>query len=106
MQDLLGEVVPWHQLKHRNISRFIGFTFDNDHAALVSEWQHYGNIMNFLQEHPDADRLVLVRAGLYYKLYLFTESPPHLFVRLHKPPKHSRIFMSGALPLCTGTLSL
>ncbi|KAG8916162.1 hypothetical protein FRC01_003319 [Tulasnella sp. 417] len=76
LKDLLGEVVPWHQLDHRNISRFIGFTFDNDHATLVSEWQHCGNVMEFLREHPDVDRLELIAQGAEALAYLHERRPP------------------------------
>ncbi|KAG8919266.1 hypothetical protein FRC01_001373 [Tulasnella sp. 417] len=76
LKDLLGEVVPWHQLDHRNISRFIGFTFDNDHATLVSEWQPCGNIMEFLREDPDVDRLELIAQGAEALAYLHERRPP------------------------------
>ncbi|KAG9046258.1 hypothetical protein FS837_004784 [Tulasnella sp. UAMH 9824] len=76
LKDLLGEVVPWHELNHRNISRFIGFTFDNDHATLISEWQHYGNIMSFLREHPDVNRLELITQTAEALAYLHERSSP------------------------------
>ncbi|KAG8916163.1 hypothetical protein FRC01_003320 [Tulasnella sp. 417] len=75
LKDLLGEAEPWHKLNHPNISRFIGYTFDNDHAALVSEWQHYGSIMNFLRERPDANRLELIVQVAEGLAYLHERSP-------------------------------
>ncbi|KIO24540.1 hypothetical protein M407DRAFT_99669 [Tulasnella calospora MUT 4182] len=76
LKDLLGEVMPWHQLNHRNISRFIGFTFDNDQATLVSEWQHHGNIMNFLRGYPDVNRLEMIAQVAEALAYLHERSCP------------------------------
>ncbi|KAG9031085.1 hypothetical protein FS837_003102 [Tulasnella sp. UAMH 9824] len=76
LKALLKEVVPWYRLKHPNISSFIGYTFDNGSATLISEWQHYGQVMNYLRQHPEANRLELVAQAAEALAYLHEQSAP------------------------------
>ncbi|KAG8949098.1 hypothetical protein FRC04_009044 [Tulasnella sp. 424] len=76
LKSLLGEVVPWYRLNHPNISPFIGYTFDNGHATLVSEWQHHGHVMKYLQGHPHANRLELIAQAAEALAYLHEQSSP------------------------------
>lgn len=58
-QHLLREVVPWHQLRHPNITPFIGYTFTEVFAELVSEWEPNGNLRENMPRSP-ADGLRIV----------------------------------------------
>jgi len=49
----------WKRLKHRNIVALIGVT--QDPLQFVSEWMPNGILTEYLEEHPDADRIRLVR---------------------------------------------
>ncbi|KAG8989090.1 hypothetical protein FRB90_002402, partial [Tulasnella sp. 427] len=57
LKSLLQEVIPWYDLSHRNITPFIGYTFDGNDAAMISEWQDNGHIFEYLAKHPRAKRL-------------------------------------------------
>ena len=50
----------WKRLEHQNIVPLIGIT--STPLRLVSEWMSGGDLMEYINEHPDTDRLGLVGA--------------------------------------------
>lgn len=80
MQALLQEVIPWYGLNHRNITPFIGYTFDNGYAALISEWQDHGHIFEYLSKHPRANRLEMVRSPTRGRRLSLYSRFPHAFL--------------------------
>lgn len=56
-QTLRGSAL-WKRLKHPNIVPFLGVT--TDPPQLISDWMPNGNVVEYMQLHPDADRLGLV----------------------------------------------
>ena len=54
------EAIMWKHGKHPNVVPFRGVT--TVPLQLVSDWMSGGNIMEYLKEHPGADRLSLVRS--------------------------------------------
>ncbi|KAG8989091.1 hypothetical protein FRB90_002403 [Tulasnella sp. 427] len=75
LKALLQEVIPWYGLDHRNITPFIGYTFDSGHAALISEWQDNGHVFEYLAKHPRASRLDLIAQTAEGLAYLHDKSP-------------------------------
>lgn len=59
----------WSTLHHPNVLPLLGVMMTNAQFAMVSEWMVNGNISQFVEVHPDADRLVLVSSCLRF-LYL------------------------------------
>lgn len=57
-QELYGEVVTWAWLEHPNILPCFGITVDP--FQVVTEWVPHGNVIEYVQTHPDADRVCLV----------------------------------------------
>jgi len=51
----------WKALRHPNVLPLIGATIIGDQFIMISEWMSNGNINEFLEANPDADRLRLVR---------------------------------------------
>lgn len=49
----------WKRVRHRNIVPFHGATFYP--RQLVLDWMEDGNLREFLEEYPKANRLGLVR---------------------------------------------
>lgn len=51
-------------LKHPHIVQFLGFATRGGSyeklGGLVSKWYENGNVMDYLRENPEADRLLLV----------------------------------------------
>ncbi|CAE6404251.1 unnamed protein product [Rhizoctonia solani] len=64
------ELFYWSKLEHRNIHQLMGvIVFKDQYLGMVSEWMENGNLYNYLQKHPDADRYQLcldVASGLEY----------------------------------------
>ena len=63
----------WKYLKHPNIVPFLGIT--SAPRQLISEWMPGGDLLGYIEGHPDADRLDLV--GALYAVPI---------ARLPKPP--------------------
>jgi len=51
----------WSALRHPNVLPLRGATIIDTKFTMISEWMENGNINEFLNVHPDADRLGLVR---------------------------------------------
>ena len=51
----------WRKLSHQNILPFRGVTTTVFQLALVYDWGHNGNIMQFIASNPRAPRASLVR---------------------------------------------
>ncbi|KAG8928542.1 hypothetical protein FRC02_006785 [Tulasnella sp. 418] len=51
------EVLLWHKLQHPNITPLLGYIMlANKPPALVSPWYIYGNVINYLEQYPNANR--------------------------------------------------
>ena len=69
LQDLLEakriiwRMAPiWKRLSHENVLPFHGVDTSMFQLALVYEWGHNGNIVRYLEAHPEASRPKLVMA--------------------------------------------
>ncbi len=72
LQDLCREALVWRQLHHENILLFCGI--DSEYFmpryCLISPWMKNGNIIHYLESHPDHDCLKCVCCdGLYLCLH-------------------------------------
>ena len=47
-------------LRHPNVLPLLGVTMTGNQLATISVWVENGNINEFLEAHPDVDRLELV----------------------------------------------
>jgi len=59
-QGFCKEVVAWSSLRHPNVLPLLGATMTDTQFVMVSEWMENGNVNEFVETHPDADRLGLV----------------------------------------------
>ena len=50
----------WSALRHPNVLPLLGATMTGTQFVMVSEWMENGNIKEFVEAHPDTDRLGLV----------------------------------------------
>ena len=59
LQDFCQETLVWRQLRHPNILPFLGVSEElfAPSYCLISPWMINGNIMSYLEAHPDHDRL-------------------------------------------------
>jgi serine/threonine protein kinase len=61
MQGFASEVALWRQLSHPNVLPFFGVYHWHGLLCLVSPWMKAGNVNEFLEQFPRANRLNLVR---------------------------------------------
>ncbi|KAF9001995.1 kinase-like domain-containing protein [Cyathus striatus] len=55
------EIEVWAELLHDHILPFYGVVTDlGQHIHMVSPWQDNGNVLDYVQSHPTADRMCLV----------------------------------------------
>ena len=50
----------WSTFRHPNVLPLLGVNMTGPRYAMVSEWMVNGNINEFVEKHPEADRLGLV----------------------------------------------
>ena len=61
-KKILWKSVPiWKRLNHENVLPFHGVDMSTFQLALVYDWGHNGNIMQYLDSHPGTSRPRLVR---------------------------------------------
>jgi len=61
LQRLCTNAVMWKRLRHPNVVNFLGFGSDYPPFSLVYPWMSNGNLSDYMREHPDTDKLGLVR---------------------------------------------
>jgi hypothetical protein len=60
-QDVACEAILWQQLSHPNLLPFYGLVeIDNIPRGFVSPWMNNGDINEYLQREPKANRILLV----------------------------------------------
>lgn len=79
VQEFSREVALWGQLSHRNVLPFWGVYHlgeSNSQVCLVSPWMENGTIVQYLQNAPNAPRVLLVSAFLlvYWRGYSYNKS--------------------------------
>ncbi|THH26362.1 hypothetical protein EUX98_g7824 [Antrodiella citrinella] len=67
----------WSQLSHPNILKFLGILTEKHFVHMVSPWQDNGNILHYIKEHPDANRVQLARGAANGLAYLHQEKILH-----------------------------
>ena len=60
VQRFCKEAVMWRYLQHPNVLSLIGVVMSSNQFAMVSDWMVNGNINEYIQAHPDANRFKLV----------------------------------------------
>lgn len=62
MQKLLERGSVWLKLDNANVAKFFGIDFHHliDIPTIVLRHYRAGNIMDFIKNHPDVDRLHMV----------------------------------------------
>ncbi|KAG8956423.1 hypothetical protein FRC03_010858 [Tulasnella sp. 419] len=72
---LQREIYVWSSLNHPHIVPLIGYQF-HPSTCLLSPWYDYGHVMSYLQRHPNADRIKLIKQVAEGVLYLHTRDNP------------------------------
>ncbi|KAK0487229.1 kinase-like domain-containing protein [Armillaria novae-zelandiae] len=104
VRDFCQEALVWRQLCHPNVLPFLGVskTLFAPRHCLISPWMNNGNIMSYLQVHPDHDRhtsLVQVAEGMRY---LHNLDPP----LVHADIRGANILVTDDLRCCLADFGL
>ncbi|PBK92827.1 kinase-like protein [Armillaria gallica] len=78
IRDFCREALVWRQLRHPNVLPFLGVSEDlfAPSYCLISPWMVNGNIVAYLQAHPDHDRLTSLVQVADAMRYLHNLDPP------------------------------
>ncbi|KAK0503773.1 kinase-like domain-containing protein, partial [Armillaria luteobubalina] len=78
LQEFCWEALVWRQLHHPNILPFLGVSEDLFALcfSLISSWMVNGNIISYLEAHPDHDCLALLGQIAEGMRYLHEHDPP------------------------------
>jgi serine/threonine protein kinase len=62
LQEIYPRAILWSTLAHRNILPFLGIFLlpPSLNPAMVSEFMSNGTLVDYLNKHPDSDRVHLV----------------------------------------------
>ncbi|KAJ3561361.1 hypothetical protein NP233_g10243 [Leucocoprinus birnbaumii] len=93
----------WAQLNHRNLVPLFGLHFQHDIPGLVMPLYENGDLISFVRQHPEANKLSLIRgivAGLEY-MHGFPKNPV-----VHGDIKASNVLVSDAGEACIADFGL
>ena len=76
-QRFCKEVIVWKHVSCPYILEFNGVFYHNGSPAIVTPWMPHGNLIEYLENHTDADRLRLVS---FIVLPARSDSSPHTSV--------------------------
>ncbi|KAK0222061.1 kinase-like domain-containing protein [Armillaria fumosa] len=78
IQDFCREALVWRQLRHPNILPFLGVSDDlfAPGFCLISPWMVNGNIISYLEAHPNHNRLTSLIQIAEGMRYLHEHDPP------------------------------
>lgn len=97
------EVITWRMLRSPRVLEFRGIYIIRSDTTirfgLVSPWMENGNIMEYLKEHPDHDRMAAIRQVVDGLLYLHQFDS---FQIVHGDVKGANVFVKPDLTCCLG----
>jgi len=103
-QEFCEEALVWKQLDHPNLLPFIGVnrTIFCPSYCFVSPWMRNGNIMAYLKEHPEQDRLPWISQVANGLQYLHGLDPPII----HGDIRGANILVTDDLRCCLADFGL
>ncbi|KAF8502429.1 kinase-like domain-containing protein [Hysterangium stoloniferum] len=81
LKRIWREYLAWSSLSHPNILSCLGFCYDftssplSELPALISPWMSQGTVSNYIANHPNANRLPLIRGIINGLVFLHDRSP-------------------------------
>ncbi|KAK0439169.1 kinase-like domain-containing protein [Armillaria borealis] len=104
LREFCQEALVWRQLRHLNVLPFLGVSKElfAPRYCLISPWIVNGNLMSYLEAHPDHDRLTsLVQIAEGMK-YLHSLDPPIV----HADIRGANILVMDDLRCCLADFGL
>ncbi|KAF8063355.1 kinase-like domain-containing protein [Lyophyllum atratum] len=100
LKKFSAEAILWGQLSHANLLPIYGLYRYAMSLCLVSPWMEHGDVSNFLREHPDANRALLVADVAYGVAYLHSNDI------IHGDLKGANILVNGSRRACLADFGL
>ncbi|CUA67887.1 Kinesin light chain [Rhizoctonia solani] len=85
---LARELYTWSKTRHRNVLELFGLAYFRGNIVMVSPWMEFGNLRDYLKQHPHINRLSVVIQVVEGLAYL------HSVPMVHGDIKAANIFVS------------
>ncbi|KIK59390.1 hypothetical protein GYMLUDRAFT_44736 [Collybiopsis luxurians FD-317 M1] len=104
LKEFCEEALVWKQLDHPNVLPFIGVNREIFYPSycFVSPWMQNGNIMSYLEEHPEQDRLPWISQVANGLQYLHGLDPPII----HGDIRGANILVTDDMRCCLADFGL
>lgn len=56
----MRELYIWSKAEHENVQALTGIIMFQGRLGMVSPWMEHGNLQEYIEKHPDANRYHLV----------------------------------------------
>jgi serine/threonine protein kinase len=71
------ELAVWRGLKHPNVVCFLGISCDfGQLPSMISPWYRNGNAISYLRQHPNANRIKILRGVASAVRFMHEQNPP------------------------------
>ncbi|KAG8903410.1 hypothetical protein FRB99_003340 [Tulasnella sp. 403] len=91
MKLINAEVKAWKSLDHHRVLRFLGLYTKHERLYMVSPWAEHGCLPEYLEKHPDADRVQFIQEAADALCYLHEQGI------IHGDIKGSNILVSATI---------
>lgn len=71
------EIIVWDQLRHGHILSFYGIVTDLGQIHMVSPWQEHGNVLEYVKNNPESNRIHLLCGAAKGLEYLHSRGIVH-----------------------------
>ncbi|CAE6494524.1 unnamed protein product [Rhizoctonia solani] len=61
LKYLARELYAWSKTQHQNVLELFGLAYFRGNVVMVSPWMEYGNLRDYLKQHPEIDRLSMIQ---------------------------------------------
>ncbi|KAK0231912.1 kinase-like domain-containing protein [Armillaria nabsnona] len=104
LREFCQEALVWRQLRHPNVLPFLGVSKElfTPRYCLISPWMVNGDVMSYLEAHPDHDRLTSLIQVADGMKYLHNHNPPIV----HADIRGANILVMDDLRCCLADFGL
>ncbi|CAE7072710.1 unnamed protein product [Rhizoctonia solani] len=64
LKYLARELYSWSKARHQNVLELFGLAHFRGNIVMVSPWMEFGNLRDYLEQHPNVDRLSVIHGDI------------------------------------------